>query len=72
MAHGSIPNVPFDETQTEDSDLQSLMQKYEKHILYETLSKNNFNISQSAKQLGIHRQALQYRMKKYNLVNVHP
>ncbi len=40
----------------------------EKLVIIDTLKETGGNISQAAKRLGISRQALQYKMKKYHLV----
>ena len=51
----------------ENSSLNSLMNKYEKHIIQDSLKKNNNNVSKTASELGLHRQGLQYRIKKHSL-----
>jgi arginine utilization regulatory protein len=47
--------------------LNIMLQEFEKRIIKETLLKNSWNISQTSKELGIFRQALQYRIKRYNI-----
>lgn len=47
--------------------LQEKMYEFEKQYIQHALSENNYNISQTAKILGISRQSLQYRLKKFNL-----
>jgi len=47
--------------------LLQMLEEYEKRILKETLKKNRWNVTQTSKDLGIFRQALQYRIKRYNL-----
>ncbi|WP_201754694.1 sigma 54-interacting transcriptional regulator [Pseudoflavonifractor sp. 60] len=62
----STPN-----TQTIDfsrKDLQSLMDDYEREIIAQALEHCGYNISQTAKTLGILRQSLQYRIRKYGLI----
>lgn len=54
----------------EDSSLNSILDKYEKHVIESSLKKHNYNISKSAKELGLHRQGLQYRIKKHNLLEL--
>jgi arginine utilization regulatory protein len=44
-----------------------MLEEYEKQILKDALQRNRWNISQTSKELGIFRQALQYRIKRYNL-----
>ena len=50
-----------------DSDLKSTLNRIEKQILNEVLINNDFNISKSAKELGISRQNLQYKLKVYQI-----
>lgn len=47
--------------------LSDMLQEFEKKIIIDTLQKNGGNISQTAQELGIFRQALQYRIKRYNI-----
>jgi arginine utilization regulatory protein len=65
-----VPDLiqPF-ELENEDhvNALQEKMDHYEKACILEVLEKTNHNISQAAKILGIRRQSLQYRMKKFEL-----
>lgn len=46
---------------------ESRMSQAEKAILWEVIAQNKGNITKSAKQLGISRQSLQYRMRKFEL-----
>lgn len=70
----TCPNV-FDSNriyvQTTDFNIEQSLPEYldniEKDVISNALEKNDYNISQTAKQLGIKRQALQYKMKKYSL-----
>lgn len=48
--------------------LTQRMAAYEISILEETLRKNQGNITQSARELGLQRQNLQYRLRKYHIV----
>jgi len=48
-------------------DLNSQLAEYEKNIIAEVLKRTKGNISKSAAQLGLNRQNLQYKIKKYNL-----
>ncbi|HWR43737.1 sigma-54 interaction domain-containing protein, partial [Sporomusa sp.] len=50
----------------EDSLHQSL-ENFEKKILAKTLMQTQWNISQAARKLGIHREALHYRINKFGL-----
>ncbi|MBM7616151.1 sigma-54 interaction domain-containing protein [Alkaliphilus hydrothermalis] len=51
----------------EDSNLSSIMSRYEKSVIQNALKKHNYNISETAIALGLFRQGLQYRIRKYNL-----
>lgn len=51
----------------ETGNLHQILEEYEKEILQNTLKKTNWNISQTARKLGIHREALYYRIKKFGL-----
>ena len=48
--------------------LQSLMDDYERQVIVQALEHCGYNISQTAQALGILRQSLQYRIRKYGLV----
>ncbi|PLS07301.1 sigma-54-dependent Fis family transcriptional regulator [Neobacillus cucumis] len=47
--------------------LKEQMEVFEKTYVEHVLKKNDFNISKTAKLLGLSRQSLQYRLKKLNL-----
>ncbi len=48
-------------------DLQSIMDAYENKVLRESLAHYGYNISKTADALGLRRQSLQYRIKKYGI-----
>lgn len=48
----------------EDASLEAYLNRIEKQVIENHLEKNNGNISQTALQLGMSRQALGYRLKK--------
>ncbi|MDF2676635.1 MAG: rocR 3 [Bacillota bacterium] len=48
--------------------LQCIMDSYESDILKKVLDHHGFNISKTANSLGIKRQSLQYRIKKYGII----
>ncbi|MDA8229289.1 MAG: sigma 54-interacting transcriptional regulator [Desulfitobacterium hafniense] len=50
-----------------NGNLSEMLQQVEKKIIEDTLGKNGGNISKTAQDLGIFRQALQYRIKRYNI-----
>jgi len=55
------------------TDINKKLAEYEKSMIVEVLKKTKWNISKSANQLGLNRQNLQYKIKKYNLkLNSHP
>lgn len=51
------------------TSLTETLNSIEKDIILETLERNKWNISQSARDLGIIRQSLIYRMKKLDIKN---
>ena len=57
------PNL-FDFSQQELQPLDEYMRKVEDHYISHALQLNGGNISKTAKALGIHRQGLQYRLKR--------
>jgi arginine utilization regulatory protein len=50
-----------------DIALENIMEKMEKEVLLLALKRNDWNISKTARELGLKRQSLQYRLKKYGL-----
>lgn len=58
-------NPPIDFT---SNDLQSLMDGYERQIILLALERYGYNITKTADVLGLRRQSLQYRIKKYNII----
>ncbi|MFD1443919.1 sigma-54 interaction domain-containing protein [Thermoactinomyces vulgaris] len=60
-SHGWVPEWFRGQT------LQEKMEEAEKRLIQEALKENDGNITRTAKSLGISRQSLQYRMKKYHL-----
>ncbi len=48
--------------------LQTLMDDYEHQILLQALEQCGYNISRTAEALGIRRQSLQYRIRKYGII----
>jgi arginine utilization regulatory protein len=55
------------ETYSLEKSLHEILDEVEKQVIIERLLKNEGNITQTAKDLGIFRQALQYRMKKHHI-----
>lgn len=49
-------------------DLQSLMDGYEHEIILKALEHFGYNITKTADSLGLRRQSLQYRIKKYGII----
>lgn len=50
------------------NDLQSLMDGYERQIILQALERYGYNITKTADVLGLRRQSLQYRIKKYSII----
>ena len=60
--------VPDNEVMEKDSSLlTNLMSKMEEKYIREAVDSFPYNLSKAAAYLGISRQALQYKMKKYNI-----
>jgi arginine utilization regulatory protein len=53
----------------EKSNLKNTLLNKEKQHIINVLNDHNGNITQAAKKLGISRQNLQYRIRKFNLLN---
>lgn len=49
------------------NDFKQIMNQVEKDILLQALKRNNGNMNQSAKELGLSRQSLFYKLKKLNI-----
>lgn len=60
--------APAPTTPIKKQTLAERMASYEIGILEETLQRNQGNITQSARELGLQRQNLQYRLRKYHIV----
>lgn len=54
-------------TFSEDKTLKEILEDVERSVILSRLTKNKGNISQTANDLGVFRQALQYRIKKYEI-----
>ncbi|MDO4289436.1 MAG: sigma 54-interacting transcriptional regulator [Eubacterium sp.] len=52
---------------SDDKNLKHTLGRIERQILMDVLNEHHFNISKSAKALGISRQNLQYKIKLFNL-----
>ncbi|HZK01110.1 MAG TPA: helix-turn-helix domain-containing protein, partial [Tissierellaceae bacterium] len=67
----SCPNIITNEKNLKtsildmDKSLPDYLEEIEKKVIKESLEGNDNNISQTAKELGIKRQTLQYKIKKY-------
>lgn len=61
-----IPNTPSYEISAGE-DLKTILLNIERNIIVEELVKNNKNITQTARNLGMSRQHLQYRLKRLHI-----
>jgi transcriptional regulator with GAF, ATPase, and Fis domain len=52
---------------TPQMDLKQVLELYEKQTIERTLKELDFNYSEAARRLGLTRQALQYKARKYGL-----
>lgn len=64
----SAPPTPSGHIDFSHTSLQALMDDYEKEIITQALDRCGYNISQTAQALGILRQSLQYRIRKYGII----
>ena len=64
----SAPLTPSGHIDFSHTSLQALMDDYEKEIITQALDHCGYNISQTAQTLGILRQSLQYRIRKYGII----
>ncbi|MDQ0220204.1 PAS domain S-box protein [Peribacillus cavernae] len=69
----AIPSMPPVEELLQKSSqttvqLKDHMEVVEKYYIQKTLNSNNHNISRTAKLLGLSRQSLQYRLRKFNII----
>ncbi|MEC5423194.1 sigma 54-interacting transcriptional regulator [Virgibacillus sp. C22-A2] len=64
-SHKGMPAIA--ESGGDSRSLRDKVAEAEKHYIRQVLEENNNNISHTAKILGISRQSLQYRMKKFGL-----
>lgn len=62
----SFKSVLMDEI-NEDKPLPEILESIERALIEKTLAQNKYNISRSADELGIKRQTLQHKMKKYEI-----
>lgn len=64
----SAPPTPSGHIDFSHTSLQALMDDYEKEVITQALDHCGYNISQTAQALGILRQSLQYRIRKYGII----
>lgn len=63
----NIPKSKFLKQEPEENSLLGTIRQKEKETIVQTLTKNQGNVSKSARELGLSRQTLVYRMKKFGL-----
>ena len=68
LKHRAEPAAPIQPVDFSQKTLQGLMDDYERQIIAQALEHCGYNISQTAQTLGILRQSLQYRIRKYGLI----
>ena len=68
LKHRGEPTAALQPIDFSQENLQSLMDNYERQIIAQALEHCGYNISQTAQALGILRQSLQYRIRKYGLI----
>lgn len=60
-------SISIDKIEKNKCGLPDILRGIEKNLILESLEKNNWNLSRTAKDLGIIRQSLEYRMKKLKI-----
>ena len=68
LKHRSEPAAPLPAIDFSRETLQGLMDDYERQVIAQALDHCGYNISRTAQTLGILRQSLQYRIRKYGLI----
>ena len=68
LKHQAAPAAEAPPVDFSRETLQSLMDNYERQIIAQALDHCGYNISRTAQTLGILRQSLQYRIRKYGLI----
>lgn len=51
------------------TDIKTILENVEEKIIYKSLNENKGNVAKTAKELGINRQTLDYRLKKFNITS---
>ena len=54
----------------EDKSLPEILTEIEKKLILDKLKENDYNVSTTAKTLGIKRQTLQHKVKKYEIIKI--
>lgn len=60
-----IENIKF--SLSEENTLDNVLNNIEKELIINSLNENSFNVTKAAKKLGIKRQSLQHKIKKYKI-----
>lgn len=68
LSSRAIKHIEPEGAKQEDKNFEKQLEAYEKEILLKALRENDWNITRSAKRLGMSRQNLQYRLRKLNIV----
>ncbi len=66
---GHISDLAEIPSRTVPGTLQEQVDTYEAEVIRKALKEYGGNVSQTARKLGLHRQGLQYRMRKYGIIN---
>lgn len=61
-------NTAIQEQSFTHQNLQKTMDDFECKVLLQTLEYHGYNITRAAEELGLHRQGMQYRIKKYGII----
>lgn len=67
IRHKFEPGPDRYRTNNETGTLEKTLDRFEREVIETVLRKNNWNISKTARELGLKRQSLQYRIRKFSL-----
>ncbi|MGC4378054.1 sigma-54-dependent Fis family transcriptional regulator [Fictibacillus sp. Mic-4] len=65
--HSSLSDIVHEDEEQSIKQLKEKMEEVEKYYIQQALKVHHYNISRTAKALGISRQSLQYRLRKFQI-----
>lgn len=70
LKNNLISSVVCDKSREDKDSLSDILRDVEKKLILESLGSNDWNLSRTARDLGIIRQSLEYRMKKLKIERI--